>query len=84
MSWLGVDVKTDVHVASRQVDDEVRVVIHWRRRRRRGRKTRRWRRRIPSKGEGKNNIFLLWSHWEPVFQPGYRLCVHLTLAQLLH
>lgn len=31
MSRLGVDVEADVHVASRQVDDEVRVVIHWRR-----------------------------------------------------
>lgn len=38
MSRLGVDIKADVHVASRQVDDEVRVVIHWRRRRK-------WRRR---------------------------------------
>lgn len=25
----GVDVEADVHVASGQVDDEVRVVIHW-------------------------------------------------------
>lgn len=38
VSRLGVDVKADVHVASRQVDDEVGVVIHWRRRRRRRRK----------------------------------------------
>lgn len=28
---FGVDVEADVHVASGQVDDEVRVVIHWRR-----------------------------------------------------
>lgn len=26
---FGVDVEADVHVASGQVDDEVRVVIHW-------------------------------------------------------
>lgn len=26
---FGVDVEADVHVTCRQVDDEVRVVIHW-------------------------------------------------------
>lgn len=31
VAWFGVDVEADVHVASGQVDDEVRVVIHWRR-----------------------------------------------------
>lgn len=35
VSRPGVDVEADVHVAGRQVDDEVRVVIHYRGRRRR-------------------------------------------------
>lgn len=29
MTGFGVDVEADVRVASPQVDDEVRVVIHW-------------------------------------------------------
>lgn len=28
---LGVDVEADVHLVPGQVDDEVRVVLHWRR-----------------------------------------------------
>lgn len=29
MARFGVDVEADVHVASRQADDEVRVSVHW-------------------------------------------------------
>lgn len=29
MARFGVDVEADVHVASGQVDDEVRVVVDW-------------------------------------------------------
>lgn len=31
MTGFGVNVEADVHVTSGQMDDEVRVVIHWKR-----------------------------------------------------
>lgn len=31
MTGFGVNVEADVHVTSGQMDDEVRVIIHWKR-----------------------------------------------------